>query len=63
MSCDFLILARYQLINLREIDRDALNLNAVPIGVNLNHRACQLQVCLLIDSVVDYRDKLPLLQT
>ena len=61
-SCDFFILARYQLIDLREIDRDALNLNAVPIGVNLNHRTGQLQICLLVDSVVNHSDKLPFLQ-
>ena len=47
-------LTRQQLIYLGEVDRDVLNLNAVPIGIYLYDRSSQLQVSLLIVPVVNY---------
>ena len=58
--CRFL--TRHQLIYLGEVDRDVLNLNAVPIGIYLYDRSGQLQVSLLIVTIVNYRDDLPLVQ-
>ena len=55
-------LTRQQLIYLGKVDRDVLNLNAVPIGVYLYNRSSQLQVSLLIVTIVNHRDDLPLVQ-
>ena len=50
------------LIDLWEVQNSAANLQVTPIGVNLCNRAGELQIVLLVYSVIDNSDDLSLLK-